>query len=124
MGFGPAAGNFVLGSSASTSTIIDGGGRSLAGLRFPASMTGTGFYIKEGPNDSSSGANLAGIYSSAGSQATITLPAVNASSSLAVTVMLPPETYHTMRYMQLVASSAQSSAATVVPIWSRFTAEG
>ena len=119
MAWGWTTGDMTMGASASVTNIVDGGGLALAGLRFSAGATGTGFYVMEGPNDSSSGANLAKIYDSAGSQVTITLPAAAASS--AVTVMLPPEKYYNMRFCKVVGSSAQSSAVTITPLWAKLS---
>lgn len=117
MSWGYESGNLTIASSASASNIVDGGGATLVGFDFTTTVTGTGFYLKEGPNSDSSGANMAKVYDSAGSQITITLPAAAASS--AVNVRLPPEKHYSVRFIQLCASSAQSSAVTVRPVWAR-----
>ena len=85
-GFGPSAspGDFTVAASASVSNVIDGGGRSLAGLIFPAAgWTGTGFTIKEGLNTTT----LMPVYDSNGDALTITTPA---SGSAAILVKLEP----------------------------------
>ena len=112
-GFGPAANPpyFTITSSASVSNVIDGGGKGLAGLIFPkAGWTGTAFAIKEGNGPST----LAVVYDSSAAAVAITTPA---SGSAAILVRLEPIKYHTMQHMQLVATSAQSSAIIVQPVW-------
>jgi hypothetical protein len=115
MAWGWTSGDMTMDASSSASTIVNGGGLALTGLRFSAGVTGTGFYLKEG----ASATDLAKIYDSAGSQVAITLPAAAASS--AVTVMLPPEKHYNMRYCQVVGSSAQSSAVTITPLWAKLS---
>jgi hypothetical protein len=113
MSFGFNAGNLTIAGSASASNIIDGGGCTLVGWDFTTTVSSTGFYIKEGPSAS----DLKKVYDSAGSQITLTLPAAAASS--AVNVKLPPEKHYNVRFFQICASSAQSSAVVVRPVWAR-----
>jgi len=120
MSFAQTAGDFTITSSASTSNVIDGGGRTLAGLIFPASgWTGTGFSIKEALDSSAS--NQMAVYDSSAGAIAVTTPA---SASAAIMVKLDPTKYHTMQFMQLNASSAQSSAIIVKPVWTRYNAKG
>jgi hypothetical protein len=117
MAFGPSAGDLtILGSSGTVSNVINGGGLSLAGFIFPASgWDGTGFILKEGLGPTAGAGML--MYDSSASALTITTPA---SASTAIMVKLDPKNYHTMKFMHLVASSAQSSAIIVKPVWTRY----
>ena len=120
MAFGPAALDFTVAGSGTTSNVIDGGGRSLAGLIFPASgWTGTVFTLKEGLGTTTA-VGMLGYDSSAGAL-TVTTPA---SASTAIMVKLEPKNYHTMQFTHLVASSAQSSAIIVKPVWTRYNPRG
>lgn len=116
-GIGPSANPpyFTITSSASVSNVIPGGGWSLAGLFFPTGYTGTGFSIKEGMDGTAANAGL--LYDDAAAAITITAPAAGSS---AVMVKLDPSVYHTMDHIHLVASSAQSSAIIVKPIWTHY----
>ena len=116
-GFGPAANPpyFTVDSSAKVSNVIDGGGRGLGGLVFPASgWKGTAFVIQEGLSPS---ATTMPPYDSSAAAITITTPA---SGSAAIMVKLDPVKYHTMQFVKLVATSAQSSAIIVQPVWTRY----
>jgi len=118
MTFGPTAGDFTIAGSASVSNIINGGGRSLAGLIFPKEgWTGTGFSLKESLTET----DLMAVYDSAGTVHAVTVPAAGSS---AILVKLNPQKYHTMQNIQLVASSAQSSAIIVKPVWTRYNPRG
>jgi len=126
-GFGPSADpeDFTIAASASRSNVIDGGGRALAGLLFPATgWTGTGFKIKEGFSALTGAAEAttaADIYDSAATAVTITTPA---SASAAIMVKLDPSVYHTMQFIHLVASSAASASTVVKPVWTRYNPKG
>lgn len=119
-GFGPSANpsSFTIGASASVSNVIDGGGWALAGLFFPTGYTGTGFKLKEGLNSTAASAGL--IYDSAAVAQTVSVPAAGSS---AVMVKLDPTKYHDMNHVHLVASSAQSSAIIVTPLWTKYNAK-
>jgi len=118
-GFGPSANPpyFTITSSATVSNVIDGGGWALAGLFFPTGYTGTKFKLMEGVDGTAAGAGL--IYDDDGSALTLTAPAAGSS---AVMMKLDPTKYHTMNNIHLVASSAQSSAIIVKPMWTRYNA--
>ena len=119
-GFGPSAnpGSFLIEGSASVSNVIDGGGRALAGLIFPADgWSGTGFAIKEGLDTTT----LMSLYDSSGVAVTITTPA---ASSAAIMVKLDPTKYHTMQFCQLVADSSAAAKTTVRPVWTRYNPKG
>lgn len=116
MAHGPNAGNFSIGASASVSNVIDGGGYALAGLEFPAGVTGATWYLKEGPSSTA----LKPFYDSDGTKRTVTLAVDSSSATVAARVDLAPEVYHNVRDVQLAASSAQSSAVVVTPIWARY----
>jgi hypothetical protein len=117
MAFGPSAGDLtILGSSGTISNVIDGGGRSLAGLIFPASgWDGTVFTLKEGLGTTTAAGML--MYDSSAGALTVTTPA---SASTAIMVKLKPQNYHTMQFTHLVAATAQSSAIIVKPVWTRY----
>jgi len=118
MTLGYNAGNFTIAASASVSNIIDTGGATLVGLDFPAGGTGAGFYLKEGPNDSSSGGNLFKMYQPDGTQIGVITATVDSSSAtVASRVRFAPDKIYAMRNIQLCASSSQSSAVTVRPVW-------
>jgi hypothetical protein len=119
-GFGPSAspGDFTIAASAAVSNVIDGGGRALAGLIFPAAgWTGTGFSIKEGLNTTT----LMSLYDSAGSAVAVTTPA---SASAAIMVKLDPTKYHTMQFCQLSADSSAAASTVVKPVWTRYNPKG
>ncbi len=118
-GFGPAANPpyYTIGSGVKASNLIDGGGRALAGLIFPATgWTGTGFVIQEGNTST-----VLPVYDSSAAAVAITTPA---SASASIMVKLDPTNYHTMQNTKLVATSAQSSAIIVQPVWCRYNPKG
>lgn len=120
-GFGPSAQpvhDFTIVSSATDSNVIDGGGRSLSGLIFPAAgWTGTGFTIKEGLNTTT----LMPVYDSSAAAVTVTTPA---SGSAAILVKLEPSDYHTMQNVQIVADSSAAASTIIKPVWTRYNPKG